>query len=399
MIKKIFTKELFKNKWLFIGLLVVVILFEGWSLLRAETYTLNQYADKVIAECAESRYRPGCYDKQIPKLMDDISMEDAFKVTFIVQGKDASYPYCHVLAHELSAREVIKDPSNWKEVVSRCPSGMCSNGCIHGGFQERFRSEIFTPEKIEAMKPELNDLCEARGNWKPTGLEQASCYHALGHLTMYLTDADIKKSIVLCDEFSLKKDGRNFKHLCYDGAFMQIFQPLEPEDFSLIKGKEVTKENLLPFCKQFDTERYGSCWSESWPLFRKELEKPEGLVKFCSQTIPSGVDRCYNALIYVLSAQFGLNEKKIGDYCSGLPKSRQGQCFANGASRMIETDYRNIVRAVSFCTSAQKYDMTNVCFKELLMYSSYNYHVGSPAFQEVCNAFPEPWKSKCLSKK
>lgn len=397
--KKIKSFNTSTNRYLGILLLLIIVVFQMWLLFGKGSYTLEQYADRVVAECAESRYRPGCYDKQIPKLMSEISMEDAFKVTRIVQSKDSAYPYCHVLAHELSAIEVIKDPSNWKDVVSRCPSGTCSNGCIHGGFQERFRSEKFTDEKIEAIKPELSVLCETRDNWKPTRLEQASCYHALGHLTMYLTDADIKESIALCDEFSVKPDGRNFQHLCYDGAFMQIFQPLEPEDFSLIKGKEVTRAALPSFCSQFKGEQFGSCKSESWPLFREDLKEPEGLVKFCSQTIPSEVNRCYNALIYVLSSQFGLNSEKITAYCSGLPKTRQGQCFANGASRMIEVDYSNIEKAINLCNTANKYDKTDTCLKELLMYSSYNYHVGSPEFYNVCAAFPEPWKAKCLEKK
>jgi len=328
--------------------------------------------------------------------MDYISMEDTFKVTAIVQDKDSSYPYCHVLAHELSAREVIKNPDGWKDVVSRCPSGMCSNGCIHGGFQERFRAETFTDAQINTMKPELSILCEARDNWKPTGLEQASCYHALGHLTMYLTQADIKKSVLLCDEFAIKNDGRNYSHLCYDGAFMQIFQPLEPEDFSLIEGKEITKKNLLNFCKQFTGERYGSCWSESWPLFRAELEKPQGLANYCLQSIPTEVDRCFDSTMYVITAQFGLNSERILSYCPGLPGLRQGRCFANAASRMIETDYKNITKAVDLCIAAKEYDKNNQCFKELLMYASYNYHVGSKEFTHVCNTLPDSWKTECL---
>jgi len=104
---------------------------------------LQKYADDVLAKCQSETYSPGCYDREIPKLMDYISMEDAFKVTSIVQGEDKTYTYCHVLGHKLAAREIDKDPSKWKEVVTRCPSGICSNGCIHGGFQEKFRSETF----------------------------------------------------------------------------------------------------------------------------------------------------------------------------------------------------------------------------------------------------------------
>src|SRR3989344_9661052 len=117
-IKKIFFKDLVKNKSLILFILLLVfiifeifilfkinftnVFFGNWFSLNNSTFT--KYADKIIKECADSTYRPGCYDKQIPKLMDYISMEDAFEVTAIVQNKDSSYPYCHVLAHELSAR-------------------------------------------------------------------------------------------------------------------------------------------------------------------------------------------------------------------------------------------------------------------------------------------------------
>lgn len=393
-----------KYKWLFV-ILVLVIVFEIFNLFNfgllnttLNQESINKYADEVINKCKDDRYRPACYDQEIPKLMDEISMEDAFKVTFAIQGKDDVYPYCHVLAHELSAREVVKNPDNWKDVVSRCPSGMCSNGCIHGGFQERFREESFTSEKIELMKPELKVLCEPRANWNPTKLEQASCYHALGHLTMYLTEADIGDSLNLCDEFSIKPNNNSYTQICYDGAFMQIFQPLEPEDFALIKGKEIGRDELLNFCKQFSGSQYGSCWSEGWPLFINELRKPEGLVKYCSHSLPEEVERCFDSLVYVISAQFGLDSEKIINYCPGLPGDRSGRCFANSASRMIETDYRFIDKAVNLCISAKQYDKNDQCFKELLKYSSYNYHIGSPEFIKVCEALPDPWKTQCFKK-
>ncbi|MEK9194987.1 MAG: hypothetical protein AAB975_01310, partial [Patescibacteria group bacterium] len=62
------------------------------------------YADAVVVTCASSDYRPGCYDKEIPKFMDVLSMEDVFKVTALVQQKDSGYWYCHVLGHNLSSR-------------------------------------------------------------------------------------------------------------------------------------------------------------------------------------------------------------------------------------------------------------------------------------------------------
>ena len=389
---------------LIIIIFLVVVLIEVVVLTKdkqptSPSLTLAQYAESVLKKCATQKYRPGCYDKEIPKLMDYISMEEALQVTKIIQDQDPTYPYCHVLAHNLSAREINKDPSKWKELVSRCPSGMCSNGCLHGGFQERFRSESLSDDKISQIKPDLKNLCETRSNWNPTGLEQASCYHAVGHLTMYMTSASIDKSIQLCKEIATKNDGRDFSQLCFDGVFMQIFQPLEPEDFALVKGKQPTKEELGVFCGKYDGRIKGSCLSESWPLFASELQKPEGLVAFCAKSELSEQDRCYTSLFYVLTAQFQFDQKKISDYCKGLPTQRSGLCFTNSASRMIETDYRNIAKAVELCNDSIYPKDQNQCFEELLFYSTYNFHAGSEEFLQLCNSLPNTWKEKCLNRK
>lgn len=359
---------------------------------------LRHYADEVLENCRGEKYRPSCYDREIPKLMDTISMEQAFEVTRLVQDKDPQYAYCHVLGHELSAREVRKDLSKWKDVVTRVPSGLCSNGGIHGAFQERFRAEYFTDDQKEEMKSELAVVCEKRGTWSPTGLEQASCYHALGHLTMYLSQAEINESLVICDQIAQKRDGRDYRRLCYDGAFMQIYQPLEPEDFALVEGKEVPKNELYDYCAKFPQAQRSSCWSEGWPLYRNEILKPEGLVDFCSKAVPSEQRRCHDGLVYVVTAQFGLDGDKMLPYCSAMPELWKGRCFGNAATRMIETDYRNISKAVDFCKATTDSDPGHYCFSQLSRFADYNFLPGSNEFYALCESLPIGWKYKCLGK-
>lgn len=368
-------------------------------LASIDQQTLQKYATEVLEKCKRSSHHQSCYDIEIPKLMDYISMEDAFAITQRVQEIDPSYAFCHVLGHNLSAREVAKDPSKWKEVVTRCPSGVCSNGCIHGGFQERFRSESLTVQQLKDVKGDLLDLCIPRGKWQPTGLEQGSCYHAVGHLLMYMTDANLVKSTSLCEEIAQKSKGGDYSQVCFDGTFMQIFQPLEPEDFALVKGKQPTKEEVSSFCGKFPGRKLGSCLSESWPLFRDEIMTPDGLVEFCSHTIPQEIDRCFLSLFYVLPVQFNFDIEKMRTFCTGLPQKRKRQCFANMASRLIETDYRNTELAVDLCTSAVPYDADGACFQELLLYSTYNFHVNSQEFYHLCNSLPGEWKEQCLKKR
>lgn len=403
---KIHQKKIFLSLMILLSLLLLV---EVSFLLRGNVFeglktnndaTLNRYAEDIIKLCANERYHPGCYDREIPKLMDKISMPDTFKVTGIIQAKDSTYPYCHVLGHELAAREVNKNPSKWKDVVSMCPAGMCSNGCLHGGFQERFRAETFTDAQIEIIKPDLATICEKRANWNPTGLEQASCYHAVGHLSMYLTGADIRKAGELCNYAALKSDGRNFTQTCLDGTFMQIFQPLEPDDFALIVGKEVKRDELKSFCMKFQGQQRTSCWHEGWPLYTSEIVKPDGLMNYCNSSVLStdaDHDQCFLSLFYVLMVQFNFNINKMQTFCSALPEKRLNQCFANTASRLIETDYRNINEVVTYCAAAPTPASQAACYDEMVIYSTFNFHVGSSEFYKLCNVLPENWKNKCLN--
>lgn len=407
MIKKEKTNSGTRNK-LRLAVLFLTLIFAEVGLILAlrgkeekikASAKLEDYADFAIETCKNVKYKPACYDEEIPKFMDTVSMEQAFEITKMIQSKDRDYAYCHVLGHKLSALETRKDPAEWKSVVAQCPSGLCSNGCIHGAFQERFRTDVLSPEEIEKLKPDLKEICEAREGFAPTGLEQASCYHALGHLTMYITGADIDKSINLCQEIGTKGDGRDFNQLCYDGAFMQIFQPLEPEDFALVEGKGTTKKDLPEFCGRFEGLARASCLTEGWPLYRSEIQTPKGLVEFCSN-LENEYDnwRCYNAMFYVLTPLFNYDSGRIESFCKELPAEKIGQCFANAASRMIETDWRNIQASTDLCLKAEAYGVAKECYEELLLYSTYNFQVGSSEQKALCNKLPKQYADRCLAK-
>ncbi len=390
------------NKILFSGILVLlgVVVFFGFKKYSGtQPKSLEAYANEALADCANSPYHPTCYDKLVPTFMDQMSMEDAFQVTRLIQAKDSTYPFCHVLGHNLSAKETAKDPSKWEDVITRCPSGTCSNGCIHGAFQERFRTDVMTDVQIDTIIPDLQNVCEPRNSWHPTGLEQGSCYHALGHLLMYVTGANIKKANSICQQVAVKPDGRNYLQVCYEGNFMQIYQPLEFEDIDLVKNiapKDVAGVRKL--CAQFDPQQQGACWRESWPLSRQEILTPNGLVKFCGYfKTEDMLEKCYNALFYVIPVQVQFDQTQIANLCRGLPQSRRGQCFANSASRFIENDYKLIDQSLQFCTMAKEYGVEDRCYNELVFYASFNFHPGSPEAAHLCQAMPEPYKTRCLN--
>lgn len=387
----------------FVALLViaavgVVFMFLPNNKQSKSNGSFKALADEILQACKDAPYRPSCYDEKITKQTVGVSLADAFAITKIVQEKDQNYWYCHVLGHAISARETAKDLHKWKDVVAQCPSGMCSNGCIHGAFQERFRREAFdSPKEAYALVPELSEACEERVNWRPTGMEQATCYHALGHLAMYVTNADINISIDICKQVSIKDDGRDFTQVCFDGAFMQIFQPLEPEDFALVEGKNPGREGLYNFCKKFEGKAMSSCWSEGWPLFGEEIKTPRGLTRFCS-TFPGSTEenRCYQGMFYVITAQFNFDEKKIVPFCGGMPDKHKAECFSQAASRLIETDYRLVEKSIDLCRVAGEAGVGVECYQSLINFSRFNFKQGSEEISEFCSRLPLEWKMSCV---
>ncbi len=385
---------------LLVAVCVLVVFFVGERALETRVFgllppTLETHANAVIRLCERDAYPPGCYDRELPKLMDQgLSMEDAFVVAGIIQSKIDDYFYCHVLGHNLSAKETAKDPAKWTDVVARCPVGMCSNGCLHGAAQERYRNDVLSDAEIEDVLPELAVTCKSREGRIFTRLEEASCDHSLGHLAMYITGADPMKSTALCDRIA-----EPYVSSCYEGAFMQIFQPLEVEDFALVKDIPATTTALAEsYCDSFPEEQRGACHRESWPLYRTEIEKPEGLAAFCS-LMPGKdyVDSCYYAMFYAITAQVNFDQEKIISLCLNLDDERKSQCFANSASRFLETDYHLTAQAVALCDVAEQEGVGERCYDELLYYSGFNFHQGSDAFYTLCRALPEPWEKRCLA--
>lgn len=378
---------------------IAVLVLAAATLRFRQENSLMKNADRIIALCKDESYRPLCYDREIPKLMKALSMEDTFKAARIIEDKDPKYPYCHVLGHFLGGAETAKDPSKWKDVAARCPTDMCSNGCMHGVFQERFRKEALPDSSVDEVGALLAGICEPRQNWNATWLERGTCTHALGHLTMYVTNADAGKSLQICDKISINRDGHDLRPLCYDGVFMQLFQPLEPDDFSLVEGKVPLKSHVKKFCFSFSGEARNSCWSESWPESSDFLkESPANAASFCGElSDDKSRKQCARDIFYIVAVEFNLDEKKMADYCAKGSGGIKDECFALSALRLLEVDYRNTKQAVGFCRTAEKFGAGDACYRELSFNASHDFPSGSKEFIGLCKALPAELIGPCLS--
>lgn len=399
--KPIHVKIVFITLTLF---LLGAVLFFGFNFFKEHQEgpdSIRAYAKEMVEKCKDAPYRPLCYEQEVPRLVSEIPTEKVFDVVRQIRRDDPEYLYCHVLAHELGVYEVGLDPENWLDVIAKGPTdGLCSNGYAHGALVARFNDEDLSPEEFEYALQDLSIACEEREGWNPTDLTKAICYHGVGHVLIHMTLANVDESIRGCDVIGKKDDGRDYRKLCVEGVYMQLFQPLEPEDYALVDMLPYapSRENLAQFCSEFskNDEQYGACWREGWPFFGDDVYNSEGVLNYCGAlSATQNKDLCFISA-FTINGRHNLgNPEKMAAACNGLPSDLKGTCFARGANAFPEEDPTLVSEAVDMCSRANEEKAQDECYGFLAQVASFNFHPDSPAFKELCSSLPSKWEERC----
>lgn len=355
-------------------------------------------ADEIVAKCKEDPQGSAtCYEKEIPKLYPAQSIAHIIKLVHEVRAKDPSYQFCHVLAHKLGEAVVAEDPAEWLKAFPLNPTdGLCSNGFIHGIIVGRFRDDVLDEESLEKTIPDFQRACEPREDWQPSSLDQAICYHGLGHLFMFITNADISKSLAVCDRVSVSATG-NFERVCREGVFMQIYQPLEPDDFALLEllPEKPTLGNYRRLCSKYDDLDEGACLREAWPLYGRDVMTGVKVQEFCSgQPNEAETRACYESASAIIGRMsLGMTNNK-GESCSYFPERYKHICFVTTAQAAIEEDRTAVKDAIRLCNNAGS--ASSQCLKEIAGRASFFFPRGSPQYAQFCGQFPAEIQTVCL---
>lgn len=363
--------------------------------------SIHGYAQLMVDRCAKAAYRPTCYENEVPTLVTDLTMPQIFDVIREIRKIDPDYLYCHVLAHKLGTYEVSLDPNNWLNAVAEGPTdGLCSNGFAHGAILTRFHDEQLTKDQFDYAVGELATACEEREGWHPTDLTKAMCYHGLGHVLIFMSEANVPAALAACEKVALKSDGRDYRQLCTEGVYMQLYQPLEPEDYALIDKLPLkpTKDDLKQFCSQnsANNAQYGACWREGWPVIGNDIKSGKGISNHCNQlTDAEGKDLCFISLVTINGRQNLGTPDNMVRVCSEMDDAHKGTCFARGANAYLEEDPQLVPQGVALCARADTQAAQDECYGFLANVASFNFGAGSPAFVKLCSLLPQKWQGAC----
>lgn len=365
--------------------------------LLTASFGTTSSAEEILKRCAEEGNRAACYEKEVPQLYPALSVPDIFDVVREIRGRDATYQFCHVLGHKIGERVVAEDPSRWFEMIPlNPPEGLCSNGYIHGVASGKFRSEVLDDKTIEENIGNFALACEGRDGWDPSALDYAMCYHGLGHLYFFITDANIRKALSVCERTAEHTTG-DYRRVCREGVFMTMYQPLEPDDFLLIERMpdRPSTTTVRQYCASFDRDEYeGACLRESWPFYREESKTGDGIAKMCSDQPNAAEERaCYESAFSLLG-RFSLSyTEQILSACTVTEARWRPLCYEYGARAILEEDRTTGEKAIAFCNSAPEGER-EACLAAIAKTATFIFG-SSPERERFCKLLPTGVRNRC----
>ncbi len=386
-----------RNTYVLLGVLGLVVLLGIWHEIRIQNAV--SLARTIILRCKSASDHSPCYESEVPKLYPDLTVPQIFDVVREIRREDTTYQFCHVLGHKIGERIVAEDPARWVEAIPlNPPDGLCSNGFIHGVIGGRFRAEVLNDATIQKFLPDFTRACAPRANWQPSDLDRAICYHGMGHLYDFITNADLPKALTLCAETAPE----NFQRVCIEGVFMQIYQPLEPDDFLLIKQMPVqpSTTTVRQFCAAYKDPVYaGACLRESWPYYTKEILDGSSFTKFCAgQPNKEQEDTCYEAAFTIVGRLSLGKPEDAARACGRAPTTRQTACYSIVADAILEEDRLNAKDALAFCARAPG-AIADSCILSLVSKARFNFGQDVQEYNLFCAALPASYQQTCLDSK
>lgn len=378
---------------------VAALVVVGAWVLFGSTSEASEAA-RIVSLCSKDAVSSSCYEREVPALFPEKSLTDIFSTIRAIRAQDSKYQFCHVLAHKLGEAVVAQDPERWMEAMSQNPSdGLCSNGFIHGVIGGRFRAEVLDGTTLQTFIPDFSRACEPRESWQASSLDQAMCYHGMGHLYMFITDAVIPHALSLCESTALEKGTGDYRRVCLEGVFMQIYQPLEPDDFLMLERMESvpTVHTVRAFCGMFTHNAYeGACLRESWPLFREEILSGSGVDSFCAgQPDEKETMHCYESAFSIMGRMSIGNPESALNACAQVHFSRKRACYAYAARAVLEESRKDGDAAIALCAAApNRYKAA--CMEDVLSTAHFMFGNNIEASKQLCRTAKKYMDVSCV---
>lgn len=160
---------------------------------------------------------------------------------------DSRLIWCHEIMHYIGWRVYVTEQDIAAAFLQS--SELCDSGMYHGVMEEYLRQHGLQADIASLIK---NTCVESLKDSPELSEGTISlCYHGLGHGLMYITTADLKRSLDYCD---LLEDAASYA--CYGGAFMEYSAN---KAVGPLSDKEKPDLSDFNYCSELNEKQKASC--------------------------------------------------------------------------------------------------------------------------------------------
>lgn len=169
-----------------------------------------------MAVCAQQSGSAQCYRNLASDLLAQAPMRTVLEAIARSEQYSEVFSQCHQLTHFL-ARAHYANTKNVPLAFNSCTSA-CHGGCYHGvieGYFKEHNIDIGTLDHALIGK-QIRTVCGQEGAHASPRI-YSECLHGIGHAMMFITEADLPRSLTLCDALATPSS----RETCYSGVFME----------------------------------------------------------------------------------------------------------------------------------------------------------------------------------
>lgn len=270
------------------------------------------------------------------------------------EGKEEVFSRCHEVTHFLGRLEYEKT-NDTKKALSTC-TGVCHGGCYHGvmeGYLKDKLSDVSLPTD-EQLGREVAGMCGDASDYDSTRL-YGECLHGVGHALMFVTEADLPRSLRLCDGLT----PGTAPEVCYGGVFMENSSSSTNADHP---SKFLKADDPLYPCTALDDRYKKICYAYQSSYF-VELTRQNWseVIRLCETVPPPYQDGCFR---FVGSNQVGRTQELavMRDTCLIVQEpSLRRSCLQGVVAGLGGRYIGNMKKMSSFCQLVSR-EATRPCF-------------------------------------
>lgn len=346
------------------------------------------YVRSSMSECSKVGDRveqQRCFRNLAKTLLSKFSFGETVQALTKVQDQ---YD-CHSLMHYVVNQEYRRGTS-LPEIYEQC-TNTCFGACYHGGIEGYFVKNNLQGANQETLEKAALAICDSVP--PKFGNLRNECHHGLGHALMLVTDADLMRSLRLCD--SLPEGKSN----CYDGVFMENL-PLSTTNADHPSRFIKTSDPLYP-CDVLAQRYLSNCYSFQSGYFRYLVNGDVlGIVRLCARVpnlyqascfsnigssaqgtvpdlvkakstcelLPPGLPResCIRGVVLSFGDRYGHDHArmfKMFDFCPMLSENYKRTCYIELAM-MLDTFVPDAQERSEACARVGDIGYKNICLNK-----------------------------------